>query len=800
MNSGWFEHVVRRLNQQPRRVLLGCLLCLLLSGIGILFIELDGSVEIMLPTDSEAHRTIVFLRDANFANKVVINLSLTDPVLGTADLVAEMERMATSLRSAALIDRVIKFPGTQHMMDDLLFFLEHCGELLSAEDLVALDERLTPTAVDTAIRRCRMRLLKPEGSFVQEIIRRDPLDIGSVILGRIHKLTQAFGYSATIENGHLIHPDGRHGLLLLETSVPVTDTVRSRELMETVSVPVKRLSAGISADIISGHRHSIGNETRLRRDVRLTVSIAAIGFIILFLGIFRDPRAVIVFLIPAAAVLVALNISALLLDRLSYIVVGLGAVMAGIAVDYGIHVYVSNRHIPDPYLALRRILRPVILGALTTISVFAGFLFATIPGYRQLAVFAITSISLAILAAIFILPPLLKTGEAPLHSGNVRQKPPKVLAVPGAVFFLVSLVIAAMLARGLELDTGLVHLDGTPEHVLAAEERLKKLWSGRETGQAIAVVGGETYDEGAVKNDQLFHQVRTRDADLNFSNLAVFWPSRLTRVENLQRWNRFWTEERIASLRENVRAAAAKYGFGASAFNPFFQLLSSQREPTPQPEENMIFSQLTERFHYIKNDTHWFMSFYPDSAAANSVVAESIAKIAGGHIASRRFLGRTLSEAVSREVFRISAVALALILAVAFLFMRSLRMSLAALLPAACGVLWLFAIMGVQGLSLNVANMIAGIVVIGLCIDYGIFMVHGWCESADVLHSTRNAVMLSAITTLMGAGVLIFAEHPVLFSIGLTLVVGISSGFLAALLGVPGLCILFRIQESSEKS
>lgn len=151
-----------------------------------------------------------------------------------------------------------------------------------------------------------MRLLKPEGSFVQEIIRRDPLNIGSVILGRIHRLSQAFGYRAAVENGHLIHPDKRYGLLLLQTGAPITDTVGARELMAFVDGVAGDGPPGMSVDIISGHLHSVNNEKMLKRDVRLTVTIAALGFIILFLGIFRDPRAVIIFLIPAAGFLAAL--------------------------------------------------------------------------------------------------------------------------------------------------------------------------------------------------------------------------------------------------------------------------------------------------------------------------------------------------------------------------------------------------------------------------------------------------------------------------------------------------------------
>ncbi|MCP5004734.1 MAG: hypothetical protein GY941_12465 [Planctomycetes bacterium] len=50
---------------------------------------------------------------------------------------------------------------------------------------------------------------------------------------------------------------------------------------------------------------------------------------------------------------------------------------------------------------------------------------------------------------------------------------------------------------------------------------------------------------------------------------------------------------------------------------------------------------------------------------------------------------------------------------------------------------------------------------------------------------TLLAVTLSAITTIVGGGALLFATHPVLFYVGLTMVIGISSGYCAAIFVIP---------------
>jgi predicted exporter len=76
-------------------------------------------------------------------------------------------------------------------------------------------------------------------------------------------------------------------------------------------------------------------------------------------------------------------------------------------------------------------------------------------------------------------------------------------------------------------------------------------------------------------------------------------------------------------------------------------------------------------------------------------------------------------------------------------------------------------------------------VVVGLCVDYGIFVVYACHHQLET--GTYTAVTLSAVTTLIGTGVLLFAQHPILFSIGATMVTGVLAGYVSAMFVVPAL-------------
>ena len=94
-------------------------------------------------------------------------------------------------------------------------------------------------------------------------------------------------------------------------------------------------------------------------------------------------------------------------------------------------------------------------------------------------------------------------------------------------------------------------------------------------------------------------------------------------------------------------------------------------------------------------------------------------------------------------------------------------------------------VMGALGISFNLINVIAAILIIGLGVDYGIFMVNKLSNATD--HRTARAVCVSGLTTLAGFGALVLARHPALHSIGVTVLLGITAAVPSALLVIPAL-------------
>jgi uncharacterized protein len=786
-----------------RRIVLGGLALLLIcAGATLPLLPRDNSIQNMLPGDSGIHHMLEFLQDARFAGQVAVSFKRA-PAVSFTEFTAAIDRTVASLDSPH-IEQVIHKIDIPSAGKDITFFQQHLPSLMDDRDFSALTNRLNPSGVQRTLQNRFADLIKPGGSMALPLMRRDPFEIEEEFLSRLQELAASSGYTIEIKNGYLFSEDGSHALAVLETSAPVTDVAASHELLDAVNNALAGLPAGITADVVCGHRHAVSNEAILKRDVQRAVFAAAIGFLLLFALCFRDFRAQFIFVIPLASVLLSIHLCSWLTGPLSLFVLGFGVVIVGIAVDYGIHVYVAVRTAGNPDEARRAVVRPVVLGALTTLGVFIAFFAAGVPGYSQMAVFSIASILLSLAGALFVLPHLIKTNP-PRRSGtppeegilrNLAARPSARQAAGrgGFGFFILWLLLLVLLVTPfprLSFDSDLRALDGSGEAVWNAEERFREIWgSGAET-LALAVVEAPDADTALALNDRLYAAVRGQgDAD-GFSSFSSVWKSRAKRTENAARWNRFWTPGRIAEVRTMMDAA--NIGFKPDAFDPFFQTLETPAEAPDEPADNQIFQTLENRFTQSLGGAHQLVSFFPDTAEWMTRVKNAL-NATDALLISRREIDRVLSDETVRTVKRVASLAVVLVLLFTVVLMRRPREILPALLPAAVSVIAVLKILHVTGMAINIPTLISGIVVIGLSIDYGIFMVYG-CKR-ETLNEVRTAVTLSALTSLVGAGVLLLTRHPALFSIGVTLVAGLTAGVVTALCAVPFLArFLFQEKE-----
>jgi len=754
------------------------------------WVPFDKTLESMLPAGSSVPRMMEVLRNTRFSGKIVISVG-AEPNASRQDLLDAADWLADALEPPLISRATADFSQTGSL-EDLALFFRAAPQILDEPDLSAMEGRFTPEGVRSALRERYIELIKPEGSFLAGAIRSDPLGIRRRLIGRLETVRSSFGYEVNLEEGHLISRDGRHCMVLAETPVSPTDGSRSKELAAFLAEKTATLPPGYHADLVCGHLHTVSNEKTMKRDIALTNGVASIAFLALFFLVFRDVRAVLtIFVIPVAAALIAIPLTALFFKGLALIVVGLGAVIAGVAVDYAVHVFVAARRSGNASEAMFHIALPVSLGACTTCGMFLAFFTASVPGYRQLALFSILSILISLTIALLVFPHFVR--PRPGHAGAPEKgeeaagygaRANLLVAAGWMVLFAVSL----LLARGVRFDSNVLRLDGTEKSILAAEERFRATWGQLDDSQAILVCAAATEEDAIRLSDQVYRAMRQEEPDVRCATLSAVWPSRATREENVQRWRAFWTEERERTLRKLIAEQGREFGFAANAFAPFFEQLQAGTQMTDGDATNAVLARLKEQF--LRKQEHGWqaLSFYPDTPASRSVLKPIVAHDRRLFLVSPKALANELSGAYGREILKISTVAVGIILLVTFAMVRNVRITLISLVPSATAAVALLAILAVGGWSLNMANLIAGISVFGLSLDYGFVMMHGYRHRLAA--ETQTSVHVSAITTVIGTAALLFARHPALFSIGFTLTIGILVGYAAAMWVVPALYAL----------
>ena len=151
--------------------------------------------------------------------------------------------------------------------------------------------------------------------------------------------------------------------------------------------------------------------------------------------------------------------------------------------------------------------------------------------------------------------------------------------------------------------------------------------------------------------------------------------------------------------------------------------------------------------------------------------------------------------------------ALAAIVLVLGFDLRSARGVLLGLFPLATGVVLTAGAMGLFGVPLNPANLIALPLVVGVGVDNGVHVLHDWRAGRRGVPyrlgpATGRGVLVAGLTTVLGFGTLMTAGHRGMASLGLVLTLGVTFCMIAALVWLPAVLRLLdeRPRRANEAS
>lgn len=793
-----------------RALIAGCALLVLLGTFLALRMRIATDITHFLPTGSSAH--------ASSANRVHLarelasgELSRTMVILIDAPDSATAVQASVRFEQALLADETVKrgtarlVAGSGDGVEDAMWqvYAPHRCAFL-AEDAEAAAALLTDAALQNSAADLKRKLATPMSTFLIKVVPSDPLLI----------LPQLFERFMGERSGGLKLVDGRFltdqedaGVLFLTTSTPTSDASALRPLIAGIRSAFERVNAEFDDKLalhMSGtHLFALAAEGSIKSDIQRVSIGSAVGLVTLFLVIFRSLRLMFMVLpILGMGFLAGSSACLLFFGSVHGLTLAFGAALIGVSVDYGVHFHCHHLHAGASTSArqsLRSIWPGLSLGAATTITGFLALIVSSFPGLRQLAVFAVFGIAAAALSTQLFLPALAsrdrKTTKAAnwivsqlnrLWFGETRRR--ALLAAP----LIVVVIVAAIGLPQLRWNDGLADLNKVDPELeakdLAVRSRVVRFEQSR-----LVVATGATEELALQANDKIAKSLRELQGQnglKGYRSLAQMLPSAQTQqaVDATIRSDQ--------NLWPRLEQAFGKEQFVTSALQPWRDLVAEPAPPalTFQELADSALAAMVQPFRFTWSGGVGFVSFLNELGDEQGLRA-ALAKIPGADLLD---ITGTLSSAYGayrERLLHLWLIGLLAVLLLVALRHRAVRPTLSAYLPAVLGAAGTAGILSLCGLALNMLSLVALLMVVGMGVDYGVFLAEHRAD-AKARAATLLAVVLAGTSTMLGFGLLALSSQPPLFHIGLTSAVGV----LLCLLLAPTVCALTTPPESSPKS
>lgn len=165
---------------------------------------------------------------------------------------------------------------------------------------------------------------------------------------------------------------------------------------------------------------------------------------------------------------------------------------------------------------------------------------------------------------------------------------------------------------------------------------------------------------------------------------------------------------------------------------------------------------------------------------------------------------QSIMDLLRRDSVFTLAVAALIILVLLFILEQSFVRSILIFIPLLLGIVWTLGTMGWLGLRISIATAGLGAMLLGLGVEYGVFMVKRYLEEREngasqqdaletAVPSVGSAMLGSGLTTIVGFLALSLSIMPILQHLGQSLALGIFYCLLAAIVLAP---VIFLLEEN----
>ena len=818
-------------------ILLSFLLSLLISS----RLQIKTDIFELLPQDNEKVNTFrEVLRDYGSMDYLLV--AIESKKGGPADEFEDFaDVFARELRCSPLIDYVEYkiWEETENIRP-----LVESGLLyLSAQEVDALAERLSDRRIREQVQRIKALMLTPTALPMKGLIEKDPFNILPLVKDRL--LKRGGNLRLYPFDGYYLSEDRSMLLMIARPTKPAQDILFCKDLMQMANAAEQKArreveeAKGSSLEQMKvsyggGYLIALNDSQTIQKDIMRNFLTTFIGVLILFLLAFRTLKSLFFAGLPlVVGISWTTAFAALTVGELNFATSGFSALLMGLAIDFTIVMYnryleerVAGRDAPSSAeLMLAETGQPVFTGAVTTAVAFFAMMVTKFRGLAELGLLTGTGILFCLLATYILLPALCAWDEnrrrkdlAPrMRSFGLERLLPTLIRFPRGIV-IVSLLVSLFLglfATSLGFDEDISNIRPKHNEALLLQDRIaEKL--GLSYHHFVVVVERKTVEEALMVNEEIASRLRSwgqKEGITGFDSLETVLPSQVSQQKRLAYIDSKQAYELSGGrIARTFRAALQQSGFRPSVYDDYLKrfqkfLSPSQTITWEEVKKSSLGRILTRYLKVDQRGVRIATYVYQDREAWKSgppeKLLQDLSNLGSVRFAGVSILSRELKTRVYHDAKLATLIALLGVLLLLYLDFRSIRGALLSLLPLGFGILWMFGLMDLFGMKLNLMNIFAVIMIIGIGVDYGVHMLHrfyeeGRYDAALAVSQTGKAVLMAALTTTFGFGTITYSDYPGLISMGVACILGVGACTIASLVLLPAVLILWG-KPSSRK-
>jgi len=767
---------------------------LVAAGYYVSGIKLEEDLNAIIPEDQRISKIGEVFNKSELADRIVFILSYKDTSLVDPEpLIEKAELLVNLLKGKEELIREIRFKMSDDAMMGIYDFIyDNLPLFLNQDDYELIRNRLSEEEIDLAIENNFKSIISPAGMATKKFILKDPLNLIPLALSKLNQFQLDENF--TLYHSAIFTRDKKQLLFFLQPAYPSSNTRENLKLIQLIDHSIGKMSTelkGMQVEYYGGTAVSVANAVRIKRDIKLTISIALIVLLLIFHLFFRRFNVIALMFVPVIiGAVFALAVLTMIYGKVSAIALGVGAILIGITVDYSLHLFTHIRSGNSVHESLGNISKPVLMSSLTTALAFLCLIVVDSEAMNQIGIFAASAVIIAAISLLTVTPLLIREREGTIFHRPGSRISSLVEKAVGTRFEKNRILVGAILlltilftysARRIRFNGDISTLNYMTDQLSRSEDHLNSI-SSVASSSVYLVTQGDSLEEALDKLEshrELFSSLRDEGVATGISTVSELILTRNAQKEKITTWNRFWDEVNREYVKNTITESGVSHHFKEDAFDPFFALLDKRFEPMPLEKYDPLRKLILNNYIAFEGGTCSVISILKVEPQDKELLFERVAQTSDFIIFDTQYFINQFFNVLKEDFNKLVVLSMIVVFLILMLFFGRIEIALIAFIPIMISWMWTLGLMGLFGIEINVFNMIISTFVFGLGIDYSIFMVNGlmagYRDGTHDLVPYKMSIFLSALTTLAGIGVLIFARHPALKSIALVSIIGIST-------------------------